>query len=364
MLKEWYRRYANDPQIIILFTILVVGFVLVLTMGDMLAPVIAAIVIAYLLEGLINVLERLKVSRMIALVTVFTLFLAGMAAVIVFFLPLLSRQIADMFQELPTLIANGQKQLMRLPERYPELIAQEQITQFVNFLKSEITQLGQHLVSISIASVRGIITVVVYLILVPLLIFFFLKDKTKILDWLKLFLPKNTRLAAEVWNEVNQQIANYVRGKIWEILIVWTAAYALFATLGLKFAVLISLAVGLSVLAPYIGATLMFFPVALVAFFQWGLSPDFTWIVVGYLILQALDGNLLAPLLLSEVVDLHPVAIIVALLIFGGIWGLWGLFFAIPLATLVHAVLKTWFRYMKEKNPPITEDPQPACPPF
>jgi putative permease len=61
---------------------------------------------------------------------------------------------------------------------------------------------------------------------------------------------------------------------------------------------------------------------------------------MAYSVIQLLDGNLLAPLLLSEVVNLHPVAIIVAVLLFGGLWGLWGLFFAIPLATLVQAVLK------------------------
>ncbi|MFZ5565156.1 MAG: AI-2E family transporter, partial [Thermodesulfobacteriota bacterium] len=282
----------------------------------------------------------------------------GLVIVILFLLPMLSRQIAQMFQDLPALMANGQKQLVQLPERYPELVSRDQIDQIIDFLTSEFTQLGQYLLSVSVASIRTIITMmVVYLILVPLMVFFFLKDKLKILNWLRLFMPKSSRLAAEVWKEVNQQIANYVRGKIWEIIIVWTASYILFAALGLKFAILISLAVGLSVLAPYIGATLMFFPVAIVAFFQWGISPHFTWTVISYLILQALDGNLLAPLLLSEVVDIHPVAIIVALLVFGGIWGMWGLFFAIPLATLVNAVMNTWFRYIGEKNQP-TADPQ------
>jgi putative permease len=103
---------------------------------------------------------------------------------------------------------------------------------------------------------------------------------------------------------------------------------------------LLSLFVGLSVLVPYIGATVMFLPVGFIAFFQWGLNSDFFYIMIAYSIIQALDGNLLVPLLLSGVVNLHPVAIIVAVLLFGGLWGILGLFFAIPLATLVHAVVK------------------------
>ena len=99
---------------------------------------------------------------------------------------------------------------------------------------------------------------------------------------------------------------------------------------------------GLSVLIPYIGATVVTIPIALVALFQFGLTPEFAWLMSGYLVIQALDGNVLVPLLFSEVVDLHPIAIIVAILVFGGLWGFWGVFFAIPLATLVQAVLKAW----------------------
>jgi putative permease len=82
--------------------------------------------------------------------------------------------------------------------------------------------------------------------------------------------------------------------------------------------------------------------VALVALAQWGLTADFYYAILAYGIIQALDGNLLAPLLFSEVVNLHPVAIIVSILFFGGIWGFWGVFFAIPLATLIQAVLQAW----------------------
>jgi len=87
----------------------------------------------------------------------------------------------------------------------------------------------------------------------------------------------------------------------------------------------------------------MFLPVTLIAYFQWNIGSAFVYTLIAYTIIQILDGNLLVPLLLSEVVNIHPVAIIVALLLFGGLWGIWGLFFAIPLATLVHAVIKAWF---------------------
>jgi putative permease len=73
-------------------------------------------------------------------------------------------------------------------------------------------------------------------------------------------------------------------------------------------------------------------------------------VVLAYGIVQALDGNVLVPLLFSEAVNLHPVAIIVAVLVFGGLWGLWGVFFAIPLATLVKAVLNAWPTAQKQQE--------------
>ena len=97
------------------------------------------------------------------------------------------------------------------------------------------------------------------------------------------------------------------------------------------------------------GAVLVTLPVAMVGFFQWGLSSEFYYLCVVYLVIQAVDGNVLVPLLFSEAVNLHPVAIIMAILFFGGIWGLWGVFFAIPLATLIKAIINAWPRPRPEQ---------------
>jgi putative permease len=188
----------------------------------------------------------------------------------------------------------------------------------------------------------GIMTVMVYMILVPILVFFFLKDKAEILGWVSGYLPRERALSALVWQDVDHQLGNYVRGKVWEILIVGVVSYVVFKLMGLEYAVLLATLVGLSVIIPSRGARVVTFPVVLIAYFQWGWGGDFVWLVTAYLIIQALDGYVLVPLLFSEVVHLHPIAIIVAVLLFGGLWGFWGVFFAIPLATLVQAVLKAW----------------------
>jgi len=254
----------------------------------------------------------------------------------------LSTQVAQLVQELPRQIDSGQQMLMQLPERYPQFVSEQQVSEIMNTLRGELASLGQNLLSLSLSSIPGLIALIIYLILVPLLVFFFLKDKQLILGWLAAYLPKQRELATTVWAEMDQQIGNYVRGKFSEILIVGGTAYIVFILMGLNYAALLAALVGLSVIIPYIGAAVVTIPVAMIAFFQWGWGPEFAYLMLAYGIIQALDGNVVVPLLFSEAVNLHPVAIIVAVLVFGGLWGFWGVFFAIPLATLVKAVLNAW----------------------
>jgi len=340
----WIRRYFSDPQAVLLMVILILSFTIVLTMGGMLLPLLAALVIAYLLEALVQVLQHLHLPRIVAVVLVYVIFIAALAFIVLGLIPLLSRQLSQFVHDLPHMINNGQQLLLRLPELYPQFITGTQVSEVITGIRKAITGLGQNILSLSLASIPTLITVLVYLILSPLLVFFFLKDKDKLMAWLVRFLPRKRSLLTRVWQEMDQQMGNYIRGKFYEILIVGVATWVTFTLMGLAYASLLAALVGLSVIVPYIGATVVTLPVALVGYFQWGLSVDFGWIMLAYGIIQALDGNLLVPLLFSETVNLHPVAIITAVLVFGGLWGIWGVFFAIPLATLVKAIINAWPR--------------------
>ncbi|MGF1805407.1 AI-2E family transporter, partial [Aliivibrio sifiae] len=227
-----------------------------------------------------------------------------------------------------------------LPGRYPELIQPQSIDTLLETIRGKVLGMGETMVKGSLSSLVSLAALGVYLILVPLLVFFLLKDKEEMVGTMSNILPKNRRLATKVWVEMNEQISNYIRGKVVEILIVGSVSYITFFIMDLRYALLLAVMVGFSVLIPYIGAAAVTVPIAIVALFQWGLTPDFYWLIVAYGIIQALDGNVLVPVLFSEAVNLHPVAIIVSVLVFGGLWGFWGVFFAIPLATLVKAVWK------------------------
>jgi len=344
ILTNWLKRTFSDPQVVFLTLFLAFAFILIVSIGDMLMPVLASAVIAYLLEGIVGIIERRGIPRLVAVVTVFIGFMLFVTFVIFGLLPSISRQLSQLANQLPDIVSQGQQALMQLPDRYPEFVSTENVQEVFRVIRQELTEFGQTLLTISLSSVVGVITILIYLILMPLLVFFFLKDKQLISNWFTSFLPEKRNFARQVWDDVDRQLANYVRGKFWEIIIVGTVSLAAFSLFGLQYAMLLAVLVGLSVIIPYIGAAVVTLPVLLIAWFQWGWGSDFIWLAVTYGIIQALDGNVLVPTLFSEVVDLHPVAIVVAILLFGGFWGFWGVFFAIPLATLVQAVINAWPR--------------------
>jgi len=358
-LSDWVRRVLPNSQAVSFALLLTLGFVVVVGLADMLMPVFAAGVIAYLLEGIVAIGVRERLPRLIAVIVVYIFFLAFVFFTFFALLPLLYQQTAQLIEQLPAWVGRGQVLVLQLPELYPEFITTEQTYEFMNTIRRELLAYGQSMLTYSYSSLVSALTVLVYAILVPMLVFFFMKDKDRIIGWFNQYLPRERNLSMRVWREVDMQIGNYVRGKFIEILILLGTSYLTFTLMNLNYALLLAVLMGISVIIPYVGATLVTIPVVMVAFFEWGVTDEFWYLLLAYAIIQAVDGVVLVPLLFSEVVNLHPVAIIVAILFFGGLWGFWGVFFAIPLATLVKAVLTAWPRLGETGQDLVALPPDP-----
>ncbi|GHE97966.1 AI-2E family transporter [Thalassotalea profundi] len=339
---QWYKRKFSDPHAVTLLVILLSIFLFIYFFSSLLMPVFVAIAIAFLLDLPVNRLSNMGLSRTLAASFVVIMFV-GVTLIASFgLMPIMWQQSSNLIQEVPHMVTQGQSYLLTLPEKYPELVKADQIESVFSFVKSNLIEWGQVALKASLNSISDLVALLIYLILVPLMVFFFLKDKKQFLQNFSSLLPKDRAMAVQVGNEMNQQIMNYIRGKVIEIIIIGAASTITFALLGLNYALLLGVLVGLSVLVPYVGATIVTLPVLLVALFQFGTGAEFGYVMLAYGIIQALDGNLLVPLLFSEAVNLHPVVIIIAVILFGGLWGFWGVFFAIPLATLVKAVITAW----------------------
>ena len=337
LLNKFLKRFFSNEESIYFAILLVCSFLFIIFFGNVLLPVIISIVIAFLLNGLMTGFENLKVSQNLSLTLTLIVFF-GFYLSLFMALPSIGTEINNLIQNLPSIVSSFQQTLMEMNNYFSE----EDIDLIFANLSNQINTL----LSSALGQLAGTITLmfnaILYAIMIPLMVFFFLKDKNELLPIASFFLPKENGFMQSVFSEMNDQLFNYVTGKALEMIIIATASYALFAILGLPYAVLIAILVGLSVIIPIFGAILVTVPVVLIGLYEWGLTENFYWLLGFYLLIQILDGNVLVPILFSSRNNLHPAVIIVAILFFGGIWGFWGLFFAIPLATFIKAIINSW----------------------
>lgn len=351
MVTSWYRERFSDPHASTLMLMLILLALMLYFFGPLFAPIIVALSVAYLLEWPTAQLNGLGVSRRLSATIVVACFVGLAFFVLIGAVPVLWSQLTALVQELPQMLTKGQALLLTLPEKYPEFVSFEQIDELSTELKHNAVQFAQDALQVGLSSIGNLVALLIYSILVPLMVFFFLSDKDELYRGISRFFPTERRLISRVSIEMNQQIMNYIRGKVMEVVIIGLVSFVTFWFLDLRYAALLGLLVGLSVLVPFVGATVVTFPVFLVGLFQFGLGPELGYVMIAYGIIQALDGNLLVPLLFSGAVNLHPVYIILAVIIFGGLFGFWGVFFAIPMASLCRAVVNA----VTQNEEPIEE---------
>ena len=350
LLFKWYKRRFSDPQAIALLVILIIGFCIIYFFSHILAPLLIAIVLAYLLEWPTQRLIHIGLSRSLAstLVVIFFCSFVIMGLFTVF--PVAWQQGVNFSEDIPDMLNHFYTLASSLPKHYPNLLSVNLIDVMVENLRSKVPILTDSLVKFSMASVIGMFTWLVYIIIVPMMVFFLLKDKSMVQQAFLKVLPRDRGLASQIWIELNQQIMNYIRGKVVEIFVMAVASYVIFFIFDLQYSLLLAVLVGFSSIVPYIGTIVVSIPVAIVALFQWGITSDFWWVFCCYLVLQTLDGNLLVPLLFSGVVNIHPFILILSVVVFGGLWGFWGVFFAIPLATLINSSMRAWPETLSEEE--------------
>ena len=335
------KIFSNEETIVFSFVILCV-FLMMTFFGSVLTPFLISIVVAYLLVGVQKKIESFNISSKWALVITFAIFIVTGAAMLLWLLPILYTQLQAFVLDVPELFNNFLEFVSTLPAKFPELVTSEQITVFFQAVSSELSSITQNIVKSSIAGIQSTITILLYIILFPILVFFFLFDRKNIMEGLSKLVPGNREMFSNIWTEMDMQLSNYVSGKTTEIFVVGLCAAIIFSLVGLKYSALLSVLVGLSVVIPYVGAFLVTVPVVIVGLLQFGLTSEFYILITLYLLLQILDGNLLVPIIFSDAVKLHPVAIILAVFIFGSMFGFWGVFFAIPMATFIKAVWNAW----------------------
>ena len=313
--------------------------VLIIISSSLFLPIIVSIILSYFLYNIEKIINLLGSSNQISFVITYSLFLTLFLLLLFVLLPMAFKQVLGLFNDLPFMLQKVKFITYGLIDKYPFVFPQEQTNILFSNIITYLQSISRTVISASLLSLTIIIKWILYIFLIPVLVFFFLKDHKYIILWFKKTMPEKAKFWEQIWIATSKQIANYIRGKFVEMIIVTIIAYILFKSYKLMYSDLLAFGVGLSVVIPYIGTIIVSVPVIFISAVQLGLTDDFVYMNVIYMIIHFLDGSILVPILFSGTVNLHPISIIMAIVIFGSTLGFYGMFFAIPLAIVIKAII-------------------------
>ena len=316
-------------------------FLLVMwALGNVILPFLVGGAIAYFLDPVADRLERLGLSRVLATVIIFVFLLGVVTVALLVIVPLLIQQTNDLIQSAPDLF----NQLRTwLTERFPEVMDNgSPLRQSLASIGETIQSRGGELLQQLLTSAAGVVTVLVFLVVVPVVAFYMLLDWDRLIARIDELLPRDhadtIRMLA---GQIDRTLASFIRGQGTVCLILGTFYAVALMVVGLQFGLVVGLVAGLLTFIPYVGALVGgALSVGLALFQFWG---DW-WLIVAvaaiFQVGQMVEGNILTPKLVGSSVGLHPVWLIFALSAFGTLFGFVGMLVAVPVAAAIGVLVR------------------------
>jgi len=313
-------------------------------LSPILAPFLAGAILAYVLNPLVGRLTWRYLPRVAAVVLVLLFALALVAALALVILPLLIKELRLMSEQLPAFLSWVNQQLAPwLKERFAIdfQLDIETVKQMAGgFLSSKQDLVSGLLGSLKIGGL-ALLAFLVNLLLVPVVLFFLLRDWNGLIANVDAMIPRHLhQRARSIFAEIDAVLAEFLRGQM-IVMLVMSVYYSTALWLAdLEFALPIGVITGMLVIIPYVGAFTGILLGIIAATMQFGTLSGVAWVALAFAIGQALEGMLVTPLLVGKRIGLHPVAVIFALLAFGQIFGFFGVLLALPASAALLVALR------------------------
>ncbi|NQV85589.1 MAG: AI-2E family transporter [Woeseiaceae bacterium] len=341
-----------------LIAVLLTGWLFYL-LAPVLTPFVAAGLLAYMGDPLADKLQKLKLSRTLAVVVVFLLTFLLLALLILLMGPLIKAQIAALFQALPDI--TRQLEQVWLPTVFGWLnIEPGEDVGIGAFLSSYSDTFGSWSGKLLLGvgkSGGAVVAAVLSLFLIPIITFYLLRDWDSLIAHLGALLPETQRRTVnKIAQETDSVLGAFLRGQIL-VMLALALIYSLGLTLlGLKFAIAIGVVAGLVSFVPYLGFV---FGIGL-AGLTVALEPNALWNLAGvvaiFTIAQVFEGSVLTPKLVGDRIGLHPVMVIFAVAAGGQLFGFFGILLALPAAAVLSVLIRfAYHSYLKDHPELILE---------
>ncbi|GGA69118.1 AI-2E family transporter [Ornithinibacillus halotolerans] len=303
----------------------------------LLVPFIIAALIAYLLYPIVMKIHRYNIPKGIAILIIYLLFFGGIGYLIYRVYPAIVTQLRDFDEYLPQLVNMYQDiiyQLYNSTSFLPETV-HDKIDETIHSLEKWIDALLGTL----IGGFSKILDFIIVITVIPVLVFYFLKDYEKINRYVKKQIPSKYREnVSDLFHSMDEGLGGYIRGQLLVCLFVAITSYAIYQFLDLKYALLLAIFMGIMNFVPYFGPIIGAIPAIIIALTVSGKMVLF--VLIGVFAIQLIESNLLSPYIVGKSTKVHPVAIIFALLLGGKIGGVIGMVIAVPLLTILRVVIK------------------------
>ena len=324
-------------------------------------PVILSGLLFYLLNPLVDLMEKYKINRVLAISIIFViiafLLIIGLAVAI----PNLQRQVIIFAQNVPSYIEDADRVIddlvtKRLPDDFrPQL--EQVLAQFSTQATAWASNISSKAVNWVSALISGTSQVIVALIIMPFMLFYLLRDGKGLRDYITQFLPNKLREpVGKVLSEVNQQLSNYVRGQITVAVIVAIMFIIFFKIIGLRYAVALGVTAGVLNLVPYLGSFLAMIPALVLGLIAGPVM--LLKVIIVFIVEQTIEGRFVSPLILGSQLNIHPITILFVLLTSGSMFGIWGVLLGIPIyasAKVVISAIFDWYKGVSGLYEPVEE---------
>ena len=324
-------------------------------------PVILSGLLFYLLNPLVDLMEKYKINRVLAISIIFViiavLLIIGLAVAI----PNLQRQVVIFAQNVPSYLEDADRVIddlvtKRLPDDFrPQL--EQVLANFSTQATAWASNISSKAVNWVSALISGTSQVIVALIIMPFMLFYLLRDGKGLRDYITQFLPNKLREpVGKVLSDVNQQLSNYVRGQITVAVIVAIMFIIFFKIIGLRYAVALGVTAGILNLVPYLGSFLAMIPALVLGLIAGPVM--LLKVIIVFIVEQTIEGRFVSPLILGSQLNIHPITILFVLLTSGSMFGIWGVLLGIPIyasAKVVISEIFDWYKGVSGLYEPVEE---------
>ena len=207
-LSNIFKRIFNNEETIIFSVIIILSLIAFSLFIEVLTPFIISIIVAYLLVGLQKNIEMYNVSQPLSTIIAFSVFIIVGAAMFTWLIPLLYVQLQSFVLDIPRLFNDFLNFVSTTPAAFPELVDSDQISVFFQAVSSELSSITQNIVKSSISGIQSTITILLYVILFPILVYFFLFDRKNIIEGCLKIIPGDRAMLSQVWSEMDIQLSN------------------------------------------------------------------------------------------------------------------------------------------------------------